>query len=170
MAFGYFILTVFISFLHFLYANTDNINVNIQLEYIDVSGKQAPITVVIANESAVIEAMMQAATQNAQYRFGGTYDGGNLGWLIEKYNKTRENLNTHFCWYFYIQLPGGNPIKQDYGVSTVTVTTDETLVLFRYELDEEFCRDFDVATASATAISVNSLTILLAIGFMFLCL
>ena len=103
----------------------------------------APLTLDVAYSTTVIEMMKVASSINSQYGFGGTYYGS-LGWYIEMYNNIENNLATHYCWFFYVQLPHGNATKPDVGVSVYHLMVDGTDVTFKYEYNvgcKEYSKD-----------------------------
>ena len=142
MVFGYFILFLTVLSTFFISNLNADITVTILLKYTSNKTEPVPIRVTIPVNSTVLYAMSLAATENVRYRYGGTYYGTDWGWLIEKYDSVSNDLETHYCWYFYFELSRGKPSKPTEGVSNYLLSENETFVIFRYEFDEEYCKAF----------------------------
>ena len=141
MRFIYPISITLISVLFYSNPNANYILNTIQLEFLAIN-RTAPeaVDVIVLIGTSVKQVMVEATNQNSRYGFGGTYYP-DLGWLVEKYDNVSNDLDRNFCWYFYVKtLYDKEPEKETKGVSNCLLTVNATLVIFRYELDKEYCK------------------------------
>ena len=132
--------------LSFMIAYSSGIKVTLSLE--SQSTDPTPLEFDVAYLTPVIEMMKVATSISSDYEFGGSY--GRYGWFIETYNGiSNDLLITHYCWAFYVQLPGGSQEKPNVGVSAYQLVTSGTEVTFKYEYSE-YCREYPKDSESKT--------------------
>ena len=120
-------------------AVSQDIRVKVRIAAPSLNFKPPPIWVSVPIGASALDAMELAAGENTLYRFGGT-NFGPFGWLIQTYGGISNNLAANTCWFFYARNRGGTEFRAKEGVSTFILTVEESIVLFRYELDTELCK------------------------------
>ena len=134
-----FVLTL-ISILFYSNLTANYILSTFQLEYSAINKTSPkPVQIYVLIGTSVFQGMTEVARQNNRYEFGGTYYSDKQ-WLIEKYDNVSNNLDTNYCWYFYVKTEfDKQQEKPDIGVSYYLLTVNDTFVTFNYELDKVNC-------------------------------
>ena len=122
-------------------AVSQDITVKVRIVAPDLDFTPPAVIVSVPIGSTALDAMELAADEDILYRFSGTKFGP-LGWRIQTFAGISNDLQANTCWFFYIRHRGGFRFRPKKGVSTYLLTVEETIVVFRYELDTELCREF----------------------------